>query len=196
MILINLKLIFIPFLFLFIQNSLVLSKLYSDKNELNQVLAVLYHLDIEHAKSDLMERNETSNPNEMGLCSIEDVLNKFIEIITPDDFDQVNMNDMNRKVKHWNETIKKVERNQVWTMNIKDRLEPTAKRIMARVIENIIVLDLNEECLKSLVRIGNDISNQEQWAIQCELVFNFQLKSKFHYVSYKILIVSKCPCSV
>ena len=187
---------FIAIFCLFIQNSIVLTKLYSDKNDLNQLLVDLKNLDIDQAKLEILERNQTSNQHLMGQCSIEDVLNKFLEIITPDDFDQANMNDMYTRVKNFNQTIEKFVRLEKWSTNIRARLEPTAKRIMSRVIENVIVLDLNEECLKSLVRIGNGISNQEKWAIQCELVKDFQLKSKFHHVSYKILIVSKCPCSV
>ena len=185
--------IFIAIFCLFIQNSIVLTKLYSDKNDLNQLLVDLKNLDIDQAKLEILERNQTSNQHLMGQCSIEDVLNKFLEIITPDDFDQANMNDMYTRVKNFNQTIEKFVRLEKWSTNIRARLEPTAKRIMSRVIENVIVLDLNEECLKSLVRIGNGISNQEPWAIQCELVKDFQLKIKFHHVSYKILIVSKCP---
>ena len=154
---------------LVIQNSVVFTSLYSDQNDLNQLLADLKNLDIEQAKSELMERNETLNNNLMGQCSIEDVLNKFLEIITQDDYDQVNMNDMHTRVKHWNETLKKFERLEKWSTNIRSRLEPTAKRIISRVIENLIVLDLNEDCLKSMVRIGTGISERKTWAMNCEL---------------------------
>ena len=95
-------------------------------------------------------------------------LNGFLELLTPQDYEQANLSDINTRVQHFNETFNKFERLQTFQQNISKSFQPILQRIIARITEPLMEMHLPNDCMTALIKIGAGIQNRKPWALKCE----------------------------
>ena len=118
-------------------------------------------------KTNLLTESNYSSDASPHICKAEDLLNNFFESLTPDDYEEGLRMDFNEKVENVSELTLRADRLENWTKNLSKIYEPILMRLQMRFTENIMTIDLADDCLKSLVRIGAAVQNQETWALQC-----------------------------
>ena len=122
----------------------------------------------------MTEMGQTSDRSEHQ-CSSYHLLDKFFQSITPDDYEiGVNMNFYSR-VQSMKDVNEKVERLIGWSKNVSKTYEPLLNRIQMRLSESLMLIDIPDDCLKSLVRIGVAINDRELWALRCEYIKHIKI---------------------
>ena len=124
-------------------------------------------------------------------CPPNKPLVKFFETLTPDDYDQANMSDINRRVDHINITIERLERLQMFSQNMSKTFDPIIKRIVSRISEILFENQLPNECMTDLIRIGSGIHNKKTWALKCKLknIYGFLNNLKFESKIWKYCLL-------
>ncbi|CAG2102495.1 unnamed protein product [Medioppia subpectinata] len=98
-------------------------------------------------------------------CSDDVLLNKFIDIFIPDDYEEGKAN-IKRSMGTMKETMAAIRRLQTFGQNISEKMSEFNKRMTNRMSEMLMTVDLEPTCMASLVRIMTGIQNGEVWAIK------------------------------
>jgi len=149
--------------------------------KLSYLLVLLFLLSgtavsFDYDESDLDQFNSTDSENDDNdysdeNCSIDSLIDKFVEHILPDDYEEGKRLDFNKRSNHLNETIATFKRLHQYSQNVSKKLDPIIKRVMPRITDMLLLIDLPPDCMASLVRIGQSAQNQQQWALKCGLDF-------------------------
>ena len=100
-------------------------------------------------------------------CPPDEIIDRFLEILTPDDYDEGKANIKN-ELKSFDEFLSAQNRIQEYGRNVSDRLSEFTKRLNGRMSEATMEVNLSPDCMKSLVRIGTAARNGELWALKCK----------------------------
>lgn len=111
-------------------------------------------------------------------CSIDEFIDSLAKYL-PSDYEegkrkykqhyrQKKKNEMSKETSHINETIIKIKRLYEYGSNLSSLLQPNIKRYMAKVMEYVYDIDIQPECVASLIKISQGIQNGDLWAIQCK----------------------------
>lgn len=103
-----------------------------------------------------------------NVCSTDIFIDQLSEIILPEDYEQNKNLDFNARVKHLNETIARFKRLHQYSQNVSEKLKPIIKRVMPRISEILLMLDLPPHCMASLTRISQSAQDRQQWALKCK----------------------------
>jgi len=109
--------------------------------------------------------NEKINFNEV--CSVDLLIDKVSENILPEDYEEVSNFSTDSKPKHLNQTIAIIKRLHQYSQNVSKKIEPIIKRIMPRMSEILLSIDLPSDCMASLTRIGQSAQDGQIWAMKC-----------------------------
>jgi hypothetical protein len=120
-------------------------------------------------------------------CSIDTFIDGFLNNILPDDYEENKKLEIKYSTKHFNETIAIVKRLHKYSQNVSEKMQPILKRLMPRITDLLLMIDLPPDCMASLVRIGQSVQNGEQWAFKCKLTkYCFLFFSLFPFVEIRI----------
>jgi archaellum component FlaC len=123
---------------------------------------------------DIDEFNETYYEDDYDIdhksevCSVDTVINDLSDQLLPQDYEEGKKLDINRKLKHINETIDTIKRLHQYYNNVSKKMEPIIKRIIPRISDILLSIDLPPDCMASLAMIGQSAQNREQWALKCK----------------------------
>ena len=113
--------------------------------------------------------SESDDNNEDDRCSEDEIIEKFIEILTPDDYSEGK-----DKIKYtknsFTEQMAAMSRLGVYGQNISRKTEGFNKRISNRMSEAFMSINLEPSCMRSLMRIQSASRNGELWALKCKFL--------------------------
>lgn len=150
---------------------------------------------------DLNEENEKgfkNNNNEKSLdlncdqsCECDTTLSKtcsldyFIDNLTPDNYEEENeqksYQNISRYDENINKTIDRIDRLANFFERVSQKFSPFTKQLRHRITEVLMTVDLETECMVSLVRIVSGIESGKLWALKCELKFIYFHFQEFFY---------------
>lgn len=156
--------------FILLVISIINYKIIECEQSLNEVLKEVIESDLNSSK--IVDKNIESK-SIVEKCPLNSLIDKLIENLLPNDYEIVERDVVYKSVDHINDTFVKLDRLQRWAKNISTNFDNVAKRIVARIIESVMLVDIEAGCRNSLVKIGNAIQHGEAWAIQCKLVIKF-----------------------
>ncbi len=161
-------LIFSYFIFncnlVFSQNNVFMNESDYDLNEGSEYFGVGLDQDI-HEEND---------------CTAEQFLNNLnFTNFLPDDYESLRNEKISRNVLHINQTYQKFKRleNYVQKLSRNEDLSKIFNLIHSRAYEMVYELDLQPECLSSLLRIATAMREKKIWALKC--INNFHLLMNF-----------------
>jgi hypothetical protein len=102
------------------------------------------------------------------VCSVDLLIDQFLQLILPQDYEEGKQLDFNRKIEHLNETFAIFKRLHQYSKNVSQKIQPIIKRVMPRISEILLLIDLPSDCMASLVRIGQSAQEGQQWALKCK----------------------------
>jgi ABC-type ATPase with predicted acetyltransferase domain len=130
--------------------------------------------------------DEESDQYESDFCSIDSVIDYSIENLLPTDYEENKKLDPKRKIKHLNETIATFRRLEEYSKNVSEIMKPIMKRVMPRITDILLMINLPPDCMASLARIGQSAREGETWALKCR---SYRVFIKISYInSFEILI--------
>ncbi|XP_054166941.1 uncharacterized protein LOC128964377, partial [Oppia nitens] len=115
-------------------------------------------------ESNLLDNENNDNNNENG-CSADDMLDFFIDKLTPDDYEEGKQN-IKHRIGSLNEAIEAIYRLQIYGNNVSEKLSEFNKRMNSRVAEVLMEMDLEDQCMQSLTRIMNGVNDGDFWALK------------------------------
>jgi hypothetical protein len=121
------------------------------------------------------EIDETTEDNNSGECSADEIIDQFIDILTPDDYEEGKTN-IKYEILNFEETLEALNRLQQYSRNVSAKMSDFSKSIYSRIYDVFMEVDLSPECMKSLARVGSAIRNGELWALKCNNFENFIFK--------------------
>jgi len=135
---------------------------YSDNNDKNEFNRTYYDYD--------------DSENE---CSVDTLIDDFVEIILPEDYEENKQKQIKYNVSHLNETIAIMKRLHQYSQNVSEKMKPIMKRVMPRISEILLLIDLPHNCMASLARIGQSAQDGQLWALKCKfrIVYLIQIFS-------------------
>ena len=141
-------------------------------NESEVVLKFIDSVETLIDDADSVKQNESSllTDTDSHQCSTNKLLNKFFESITPEDYEEGQQMNIYSKVKNEREFIGRIERLNDWSNNLSKTYEPILKRLQNRLSETLMTIDLPNDCLKSLVKIGVALKEGKSWALTCKSI--------------------------
>jgi hypothetical protein len=131
--------------------------------------------------------NEESEYFDIGLdedideendCTAEQFLNNLnFTNLLPDDYESLRNEKISRNVLHVNQTYEKYKRLESYVQKLSrnQELSKIFNLIYSRAYEMVYELDLQPECLSSLLRIVTAIREKKFWALKCINNFLFIL---------------------
>jgi hypothetical protein len=102
------------------------------------------------------------------VCSVDTIINHLSDKLLPEDYDEGKKLDINRKLKHINQTIDTFKRLHQYYKNVSIKVEPIIKRIIPRISDILLSIDLPPDCMASLVMISKSAQDREEWALKCK----------------------------
>ncbi len=142
-------------------------------NFCDQSISVNTH-DYDEQKIDEIDFNITNpekNDDYIQMCSVDTFIDKLNKVILPQDYEEGKKLEINTKVKHLNQTIAKLKRLYHYSQNVSEKMQPIMKRVMLRMSQILLLIDLPSDCLSSLSRISQSAQDGQQWALKCEKRF-------------------------
>ena len=126
-------------------------------------------------RSDILIGNNATNETDYDFdddnndqrCSADAIIEQFNSIILPDDYEEGKHNIKNR-IESFNESLLASIRLEQYSHNVSEKMSELNKRIVNRLSEAMMTLDLPPECMTSLVRIMNGVNNGDLWALKCK----------------------------
>jgi hypothetical protein len=112
--------------------------------------------------------NDDDYDDNSNVCSTDIFIDQLSEIILPKDYEENKNLDFNARVKHLNETIATFKRLHQYSQNVSEKLKPIIKRVMPRISQILLMIDLPPDCMASLTRISQSAQDREQWALKCK----------------------------
>ena len=125
-----------------------------------------------HSLNDLIISDDNSDHDhqqDIPRCHPNYLIDKTIEMLLPEDYEEVPKNVVYEKINHINETIVKINRLNDWISNVTDRVDHIVQRVAVRVNESAMRVDISDQCRTSIIRMANGIANREIWALRCML---------------------------
>ena len=117
--------------------------------------------------SDVSEDNIYST-SDGDHCSEDKIIDRFVDIFIPDDYEEGKAN-IKTSMGTLNETLEAMNRLQVFGQNISRKMSEFNKRITNRMSEALMTINLEPNCMTSLMRIMSAARNGEVWALKCKL---------------------------
>ena len=162
---------------------------------MNSVLIILILLTVTIADEpiDPNENDDNIGDNvrtdpKSGQCSADQIIDRFIEIFTPDDYDEGKAN-IKYELKSYDEFFSAYNRMNEYGRNVRDRLSEFGDRLNGRMSEATMEVNLSADCVKSLDRIGKAARNGEIWALKCKSfvlsTVNSQIESAADIIQFK-----------
>lgn len=142
----------------------------SDQNDYIKSSTEVIHFQSEYNTTDIVSDDYDYGEQE---CTADTVIEIFVNNVLPDDYEESKKLDYKRKLNHYNETIAILRRLHRYGESLKKKVDPILKRLMPRMTELLLLVDLPSDCLSSLARIGQSAKDREYWAIKCESI-NFK----------------------
>ncbi len=148
------------FLLNFCDQSISVTTHYYDEEKIHQMDGI-------HIQMDFNITNPQKNDDYIQMCSVDTFIDKLNELILPEDYEEGKKLQINRKVKHLN--------------------QPIIKRVILRMSQILLPIDLPSDCLSSLSRISQTAQDGQQWALKCEKRFfdfrewNLKLRQSFFF---------------
>ncbi|CAG2176478.1 unnamed protein product [Oppiella nova] len=109
--------------------------------------------------------SESDDNHEDDRCSEDEIIEKFIEILTPEDYSEGK-----DKIKYtknsFTEQMAAMSRLGVYGQNVSRKTEGFNKRISNRMSEAFMSINLEPSCMRSLMRIQSAGKNGELWALK------------------------------
>jgi hypothetical protein len=138
------KVLLVLFLLNFCDQSISVTTHYYDEEKIHQMDGI-------HIQMDFNITNPQKNDDYIQMCSVDTFIDKLNELILPEDYEEGKKLQINRKVKHLN--------------------QPIIKRVILRMSQILLPIDLPSDCLSSLSRISQTAQDGQQWALKCEKRF-------------------------
>lgn len=166
------------FLLNFCDQSISVTTHYYDEEKIHQMDGI-------HIQMDFNITNPQKNDDYIQMCSVDTFIDKLNELILPEDYEEGKQLQINRKVKHLNQTIAKLKRLHHYYQNVSEKMQPIIKRVILRMSQILLPIDLPSDWLSSLSRISQTAQDGQQWALKCEKRFfdfrewNLKLRQSF-----------------
>ena len=102
---------------------LIVTKTYQDNNSVNNVLIELIGKDFDSIGKD----PEQNDHVQLEQCSPNNLLDKSLEVMTPDDYEPTDRYQVYKPIEHINDTIIRVDRMQTWINNVTKKVDEFVK---------------------------------------------------------------------
>ncbi|XP_054166928.1 uncharacterized protein LOC128964363 [Oppia nitens] len=89
----------------------------------------------------------------------------LFESLTPDDYSVANRSQIYQRVGHINHTIDRFNRMSGFAKNVSKIYEPIVNRLTARFSELLMEIDLPNDCMSSLIKLGSAVKDKKKWAL-------------------------------
>ena len=119
-----------------------------------------------------VSKDDFYSTSDSNHCSEDEIIDRFVDIFIPDDYEEGKAN-IKTSMGSINETLEALNRLEVFGQNISRKMSEFHKRITNRMSEALMTINLEPNCMKSLMRIMSAARNGEVWALKCKLYLDY-----------------------